>query len=180
MKLKEKYKKEIKPQLIREFDIRNSMAAPRIEKIVINMGTGDSLKDKGQLEKIGGDLAAITGQKPEVTKARISVSSFNIRAGMPVGLKVTLRKDKMYDFFQKLVSIVFPRLRDFRGLATKSFDKKGNYSIGFPEHTVFPEIDLAKVDRPKGLEVTIVTRAKTITETKRLLELMGMPFEKEE
>ncbi len=176
--LKKFYQDKVRKLLAQELGIKNPLAVPRLTKIVVNMGTQDDLKDKGQLQKLSADLAAITGQTPQITKARVSVASFGIRAGMPVGLRVTLRKDRMYDFFQKLVSIVLPRLRDFRGVSPKSFDTRGNFSLGFPEYTVFPEIDLAKVDKPRGLEVTIVTSANDPKKAKRLLELLGMPFEK--
>lgn len=178
LSLSEKYQKEIKPVLISEFAIKNVMAVPNVTKIVINAGTGDLYKTKEAYQKFTADFAAITGQKPKVQPARISVAGFNLRAGTPVGLSVTLRGRKMYDFLEKLISVVLPRLRDFRGVSLKSFDNVGNYTIGMHEHTVFPEIDLAKVDKPRSLEVTIVSNTKNKELSKRLLELLGMPFEK--
>jgi len=177
IRLKSHYEKEVKPILIKEFGEKNELSCPKIDKVIINAGVGDTLKDKGALEKAMEDLATITGQKASVRKARVSVASFGVRKGMAVGLKVTLRGARMYIFLDKLVSIVLPRLRDFRGLSRKSFDNSGNYSIGLTEHTVFPEIDLAK-STPRSLEVTIVTSTNDNKKSKRLLELIGVPFEK--
>lgn len=176
--IREKYETARK-ELTSEFGIDNSMAVPKLTKIVINMGTGDSLRNKEQAQKLIADLSAITGQKPAIRAARVSIAGFNLRAGQPVGLAVTLRGERMYQFLDKLISVVFPRLRDFRGISAKSFDKAGNYSIGFSEHTIFPEIDLAKTDRPRSLEITIVNSAKNVEQGKRLLELLEMPFEKD-
>ena len=178
MSLREDYDKTIKKQLVEEFDIKNVMAIPKITKIVVNVGTGEAIKSKEIGAKIANDLAIITGQKPKITKARVSIAGFNIRLGMDVGMAVTLRGARMYDFYEKLVKIVLPRLRDFRGVPLKSFDKAGNYTLGIAEHTVFPEIDLAKVDRPRGMEITIVTSTKDPVLSKRLLELLGMPYSK--
>jgi large subunit ribosomal protein L5 len=178
--LKQKYEKEVKPALAKELKIANPMAVPQLVKVVVNMGTGQGFRDKEGFAKLQADLAAITGQKPKVQSAHISVAGFNLRAGMSVGLSTTLRGDKMYAFLEKLIAVVLPRLRDFRGVPTKSFDKSGNYTLGLVEHTVFPEIDLAKVDKPHGLEVTIVNTARNKEEGKMLLELLGMPFIKEE
>ncbi len=179
MSLFETYNKEVKGQLIKEFDIKNVMATPKLTKIVVNIGTGEAIKSKDVSTKIMNDLMIITGQKPKITKARISIAGFNIRSGMNVGMVVTLRGQRMYDFYEKLVKIVLPRLRDFRGVPLKSFDNSGNYTLGIIEHTVFPEVDLAKVDKARGMEVTIVTSTKDKEQSKRLLELLGMPFEKE-
>ncbi len=179
MSLFETYNKEVKGQLIKEFDIKNVMATPKLTKIVVNIGTGEAIKSKDVSTKIMNDLMTITGQKPKITKARISIAGFNIRSGMNVGMVATLRGKRMYDFYEKLVKIVLPRLRDFRGVPLKSFDKAGNYTLGIIEHTVFPEVDLAKVDKARGMEVTIVTSGKDREQSKRLLELLGMPFEKE-
>ncbi|MBX4205611.1 50S ribosomal protein L5 [Candidatus Microgenomates bacterium] len=178
--LKQKYEKEVKTKLAQEFEIKNPNALPKIQKIVVNMGIGALLKDKGLQEKAAEELSLITGQKAQVRPAKLSIAGFSIRAGMPVGLRVTLRGDRMYSFLDKLISIVLPRLRDFRGIPSKNFDKAGNYTLGFSEHTVFPEIDIAKVDRLKGFEITIVTSTKDPIISRKLLEYMGMPFEKEE
>ncbi|KKR30301.1 50S ribosomal protein L5 [Candidatus Woesebacteria bacterium RIFCSPHIGHO2_01_FULL_39_32] len=178
-RLKQKYEKEIRKSLAAEFRIDNSLAIPKITKVVVNMGVGEASKNKEVLESTKKDLAAITGQMASVRNAKVSVASFGIRRGMPVGLKVTLRGERMYSFLDKLFSINLPRLRDFRGLSVKSFDKYGNYTLGLIEHSVFPEIDLAKV-QPRGLEITIVTNTNNVDMSKRLLELLGMPFEKKE
>lgn len=177
--LETKYEKEVVPKLAQELGIKNRLALPKIRKVVVNMGVGEAIKNKESLEKAGSDLAIITGQKPTLRKAKVSVASFGLRRGMPVGLKVTLRRDRMFAFLEKLFFIVLPRLRDFRGLRTSSFDESGNYTLGISEHTVFPELDLSKIDKPRGLEVTIVTDAKNAETSMRLLELMGMPFAKE-
>jgi large subunit ribosomal protein L5 len=179
MNLQEEYKTKIKDELVKEFDIKNVMAIPKVTKIVVNTGIGEALKSKEISAKIAEDLAKITGQKPKVTKARVSIAGFGIRSGMNVGMVVTLRGARMYDFLEKLIKITLPRLRDFRGIPLKSFDKVGNYTLGVVEHTVFTEIDLANVDKPKGMEVNIVTNTKDKEQSKRLLELLGMPFEKE-
>ena len=177
-RLKEKYQSEVIGQLINEFGIKNIMRVPKIEKIVINTGVGDALKNKEAFEKVKNDIAAITGQSPSVRKARVSVASFSLRKGAPVGLKVTLRGTKMYDFMDKLFSIVLPRLRDFRGVRRNSFDRWGNYTLGIVEHNVFPEVDITK-SIPRGLEITIVVKSGSTTQSLRLLELLGMPFEKQ-
>lgn len=174
-----KYEKEIIPVFVKKFGIKNKMAMPRITKVVVNMGIGDTSKNKEVREKIVRDLTAICGQAPSVRPAKVSVASFSIREGDLVGLKVTLRGERMYAFLEKLFVIVLPRLRDFRGLSRKSFDKHGNYTLGLEEHTVFPEIDLAK-SVARGLEVTIVTSAGNRKKSEKLLELLGMPFEKGE
>jgi large subunit ribosomal protein L5 len=178
-RLKQKYLKEVVPALTREFDIKNKMAVPMVTKIVVNTGLGEMTKDKSLKDIISKDIAAITGQIPSVRRAKISVATFGIRAGMPVGLSATLRGTRMYDFLDKLISITLPRLRDFRGVSMKSFDQSGNYTLGFTEHTVFPEIDQSKSGKPQGFEITLVTNTKDLEKAKRLLELIGMPFEKE-
>jgi len=170
--------KEIEPSLVKELGLDNKMSLPKVEKVVINMGIGEASKNKDFIEQAKKDLMAITGQMPQVRPAKMSVASFGIRKGVPVGLRVTLRGKRMYSFLDKLFSIVIPRLRDFRGLSLNSFDKFGNYSLGFSEHTVFPEIDIGKT-QAKGLEVTIVVRNANKDKSKKLLELLGMPFEKE-
>jgi large subunit ribosomal protein L5 len=179
-RLKKKYQEEVAPKLVQEFGIKNKMAVPKITKIVINMGVGAMIKNKELKDIISRDLAAITGQIPSVRLAKVSVAAFDLRRGMPVGLTVTLRGNRMYEFLDKLISITLPRLRDFRGVSIKSFDKSGNYTLGLNEHTVFPEIDLTKVGSPRGLEISIVTNSKGIEKAKRLLELLGMPFTKED
>ena len=178
-RLKEKYQKEVVGQLINEFGIENIMMVPKIEKVVVNTGVGDALKNKEAFQKVKNDIAAITGQSPSVRKARVSVASFALRKGSPVGLKVTLRGMKMYDFMDKLFSIVLPRLRDFRGVRRNSFDQWGNYTLGIVEHNVFPEVDITK-SSPRGLEITIVVKSGSVSQSLRLLELLGMPFEKQD
>lgn len=176
--LKKKYQEKIAPKLAKELGLANVLAAPRIEKIIINIGLSEAMEDKKALESASNNLAVITGQKPRITKARQSIAGFKLRAGQPIGLMVTLRGQRMYDFFEKLVTIVLPRLRDFQGVSLKSFDGRGNYTLGIPEQIVFPEIDYTKVDKVRGLEITIVTNAQTDEKAKRLLGLLGMPFEK--
>lgn len=178
-RLKEKYEKKVVPELKKTLGIKNKMALPRIKKVVVNMGVGDALKNKEQMEQYKKDIMAITSQKPSERAARVSVSSFGLRKGMKVGLKVTLRGERMYAFLDRLFSIVLPRLRDFRGLPTKTFDNQGNYTLGIEEHTVFPEIDVAK-SQAHGLEMTIVVSGKNKDNSQKMLGLMGMPFEKEE
>jgi len=178
--LKTKYETEVAPALAKEFAIKNHLAVPKIAKVVVNIGAGEVAKEKQAFAKLQEDLAKITGQKPAVRLARISVAGFGIRAGMPVGLSVTLRGAKMYAFLGRLIAVVLPRLRDFRGVPLKSFDQKGNYTLGFAEHTVFPEINLEKIDKPRGLEVTIVVKAGSKEKSQKLLELLGMPFAKQE
>ena len=176
-RLKARYDSEVVKKLIDDFKIKNVNAVPRIDKVVVNMGIGEATKDKSILDQAKDDLKTITGQAPSIRKAKISVASFGLRRGMPVGLKVTLRKNKMYSFLDKLFSIVLPRLRDFRGVSLKSFDKSGNYTLGIEEHIVFPEIDFAK-SRARGLEITIVTNTQNVEQSKKMLEYLGMPFEK--
>ncbi len=178
-RLKEKYDKEVSKKLMDELGVKNKMALPRLTKVVVNMGVGDTLKNKEALAGYKKDLMAITGQMPSVRTARISVASFAIRRGMNVGLKVTLRGGRMYSFLDKLFSIVFPRLRDFRGISTKSFDNSGNYTLGFVDHTVFPEIDITK-SQSHGLEITIVTKGGDKDKSLKLLTYLGMPFEKDD
>lgn len=178
-RLVELYKEKVTKGLSEEFNIKNPMALPVITKVVVNAGVGELAKSKDSFEKFKKELSDVTGQKPSVRPAKVSVAGFNVRAGMPVGVAVTLRGARMYDFLDKLISIVLPRLRDFRGVSAKSFDKGGNYSLGFAEHTVFPEVDPVKVEKPRNLEVTIVVKNGSPEKSKRLLELMGMPFEKQ-
>jgi len=170
-------KKEIVAKLAAEFGIKNQMATPRVTKVVVNAGVGSLVKNKEALETFKKDLAAICGQAPALKKARISVASFGLRRGMVAGLAVTLRGKRMEAFLERLFTIVLPRLRDFRGVALTGFDKAGNYTLGIPEHTVFPEVDIAK-GAAHGLEITIVVRAKNPEQSRRLLALMGLPFAK--
>lgn len=172
------YEKEIAPKIKEEFGITNVMAVPKLSKIVINMGIGNVAKNKEQKEALMRDFATITGQMPSTRVARVSIASFSLRAGMPVGLAVTLRGVRMYSFLDRLISIVLPRLRDFRGVSRKSFDKSGNYTLAILEHTVFPEIDPARSAANHGMEITVVTTGNNPTQSERLLELMGMPFAK--
>lgn len=174
----EKYNQEIKQKLMDEFNVKNNLAVPKIKKIVINMGLAEAKDNQSILEKATINLVSISGQKPVVTKAKKSIAAFKLTQGAPIGLMVTLRGDKMYAFFEKLVNIVLPKVRDFRGVSANSFDGAGNYSLGLREQLIFPEVDYKNIDKPRGLQVTINTSAKTKEEGKRLLELMGMPFVK--
>ena len=174
--LKERYLAEAVPGLQKQFGYVNGMQVPRIEKIVINIGLGEALQNAKAIDAAVGDLQIITGQKPIVTRARRSIAQFRVRTGNPIGLKVTLRGERMWDFLERLTRIALPRIRDFRGVPGRSFDGRGNYSLGLREQLAFPEIDYDKVDRLRGLEISIVTTAKTDEESKRLLELLGMPF----
>lgn len=177
-RLIEKYHKEVLPRIMAEFGIKNLMAAPRVEKIVVNAGVGKLSKNQAGLEALRKDLAVITGQNPSIRFAKKSIAAFGVREGDPVGLSVTLRGVRMYAFLDKLFSITLPRLRDFRGVKSNSFDQFGNYTLGLAEHTVFPEIDLAKAAPSHGLEITIVTSSNSVEASKRLLELLGCPFQK--
>lgn len=176
--LKQTYQEKIAPTLAQSLGRKNSLSAPRLEKIVVNVGIGEAASNKEALKKPAEELAAICGQRPKIAQAKKGEASFGIRRGDPVGLMVTLRGVRMYHFFEKLVKIVLPRLRDFRGVSTKSFDGRGNYSLGLPEQIVFPEVDDTKVEKIRGLEVALVTSAKTDEEARLLLEKLGMPFEK--
>jgi large subunit ribosomal protein L5 len=176
--LKKIFQKKVAPQLAKEFGLKNIMAVPRLKKVVVNMGIGEASQDKGLLVKPMENLAVITGQKPRVARARISEAGFRLRAGAPIGLVTTLRGQKMYDFLEKLFNIILPRLRDFQGLSLKGFDGQGNYSLGIQEYAVFPEVDHAKVDKLRGLQVTIVTSSNEDQQAKQLLARLGMPFKK--
>ena len=173
----DKYRAEVAPALKQHFQYKNVMEIPRLEKIVINMGLGDCKDNAKALELAVSELATISGQKPLVTKAKKSIANFKLRAGMNVGAKVTLRGDRMYEFADKLVSIVLPRVRDFRGVSTKAFDGRGNYSLGVREQLIFPEIEYDKVEKIRGMEMIFVTTAKTDEEARELLRLLGMPFQ---
>ncbi|PUU94375.1 MAG: large subunit ribosomal protein L5 [Halanaerobium sp.] len=176
--LANEYKEEILPQLMEKFDYNNVMEAPKLEKIVVNVGLGDAKEDTKLLDTVVDEIARITGQSPTVTRAKKSIANFKIREGMPVGVKVTLRGEQMFEFLYKLINITMPRIRDFRGVSPKSFDGRGNYSLGISEHTVFPEINIDNVDNVHGMEITIVTSAETDEEAFELLSLMGMPYKK--
>jgi large subunit ribosomal protein L5 len=175
-RLKAYYREEVVPALMREFGYRNIMEVPGLEKISINIGLGEAVANPKALEAASADLAAITGQRPVVTRARKSIANFKVRKGMPIGLMVTLRGDRMWEFLDRLLNAVLPRIRDFQGVPTDSFDGRGNYSLGIREQVIFPEIEYDKIDRVRGLQVNIITTARTDEEAKRLLELLGMPF----
>jgi large subunit ribosomal protein L5 len=174
--LKEFYEKEAVPALIKAFDYKNIMQVPRLEKVVLNMGLGEAVQNIKLLDGAAEELKIIAGQKPVITRAKKSIAAFKLREGMPIGCMVTLRRSHMYDFFYKLVNIALPRVRDFRGISAKAFDGRGNYSLGIKEQMIFPEIDFDKIDRIKGLNITVVTSAKTDEEGKELLRILGMPF----
>ncbi len=176
MSFKTKYNDEIKQTLAKELDIKNAMAIPHLQKIVINVGAGEATVNKNVTEKIAEQVALISGQKPIITKARVSVSAFKIRKGLPIGVKVTLRGDAMYTFLEKLITIVIPRIRDFRGISHSCVDRHGNLNLGLTEQTLFPEIDFDSIDKIRGLQVTVVTNAKTYDQGKKLFEMFGIPF----
>lgn len=175
-RLKEKFQEEISGQLMSKFNYRSPMQIPKLEKIVINIGMGEAVGNSKALDGAIEDLSVITGQRPVVTRAKKSIAGFKVREGMPIGCKVTLRGERMYHFLDKLVNVALPRVRDFRGVSPKSFDGRGNYSLGLKEQLVFPEIDYDKIDRVRGMDVVIVTTAETDEEAKELLTLLGMPF----
>ena len=174
--LRQRYHDDVAPALRREFGYPNEMQIPRLEKIVVNIGLGEALTNAKAVDAAVGDIQLITGQKPIVTRAKRSIAQFRVRTGNPIGVKVTLRGERMWDFLERLTRLALPRIRDFRGVPAKSFDGRGNYSLGLREQLAFPEIDYDKVDRLRGLEISIVTTAKTDEESKKLLELLGMPF----
>ena len=178
-RLKERYRQEITPSLMKLCGYKNIMQVPRLDKVVLNIGLGEATQNAKALEAAERDLAAISGQHPVTTRAKKSIASFRLRTGMPIGLKVTLRGKRMYDFFDKLVNAVLPRMREFQGVSRNSFDGWGNYTLGLKEQTIFPEIDYDKIDKARGLEVSIITTAKTDEEGRHLLELLGMPFAKD-
>lgn len=177
-RLKEKFDKDITPALVSKFNYKSVMEVPKIEKIVINMGVGDAVQNAKVLDNAVEELGLITGQKPVVTKAKNSIAGFRLREGMPIGAKVTLRGERMYDFFDKLISVSLPRVRDFRGISKKAFDGRGNYTLGVREQLIFPEIDYDKVNKVRGMDIVIVTTAKTDEEARELLLQFGMPFQK--
>jgi len=177
-RFKEQYRAEVVPALMERFDYGNVNEVPRLEKIVVNMGVGAAVADAKQLDAAMEDLALVTGQKPQVTRAKKSIAGFKLRQHMPIGAKVTMRGDRMWEFFDRLMSTAIPRIRDFRGLPTKSFDGRGNYSMGVTEQLIFPEVDYDKVDRVRGMDITFVTSAKTDEEAKALLEAFKFPFKR--
>ena len=175
-RLKEHYTKEVRKKLQDQFGIKNPMAIPKVEKVVLNMGVGEAIQNIKVLDNAVEELATITGQKPVVTKAKKSIASFKLREGQSIGARVTLRGEKMYEFLDRLINIALPRVRDFRGVPTKSFDGRGNYTLGIRDHLIFPEIDAGKVDKSKGMNITIVTTAKNDEQARFLLRELGMPF----
>ena len=177
-RLKEKYQSEVKKKLQEQFGIKNPMAVPKVEKVVLNMGMGEAISNAKILDSAVEELAQITGQKPIITKAKKSIASFKLREGQAIGAMVTLRGEKMYEFLDRLISTALPRVRDFRGVPSKSFDGRGNYTLGIRDHLIFPEIDITKVDKAKGMNITIVTNAKDDDQARFLLRELGMPFTK--
>jgi len=175
-RLRVRFETEVAGALMKELELKNPMAVPRLNKIVVNMGVGEATQNAKVLDPAAGELGQIAGQKPVITRAKKSIAAFKVRAGMPIGAMVTLRGDRMYEFFDRLVSIVLPRVRDFRGVSTKSFDGRGNYTLGLHDQLIFPEIDYAKVDKLKGMNVTIVTTAESDDKARALLKHLGMPF----
>ena len=178
-RLKERYRKEVVPALVKEFNYRNAMAVPRLRKVVVNMGLGEAIQNAKILDSATAELGQITGQKPVITRAKKSIANFKLRKNMPIGATVTLRGDRMYEFFDRLTSVVLPRVRDFRGLSPQAFDGRGNYTLGLRDQLVFPEVDYAKVDKIKGMNISIITDARTDAEALALVRRMGMPFRQE-
>jgi len=177
-RLKDVYSKEVRKKLQDEFGIKNVMAVPKIEKVVLNMGMGEAIANAKILDAAVDELGQITGQKPVITRAKKSIAAFKLREGVPIGTMVTLRGEKMYEFLDRLINVALPRVRDFRGVATRAFDGRGNYTLGIRDHFIFPEIDIAKVDKSKGMNITIVTTAKNDEQARFLLRELGMPFGK--
>src|SRR5438270_12593999 len=175
-RLRSRFEKEVAPALLKELELQNAMAVPRLHKIVVNMGMGEATQNAKVLDPAVNELGQIAGQKPVVTRAKKSIAAFKVREGMPIGAMVTLRGDRMYEFFDRLVNVVLPRVRDFRGVSSKWFDGRGNYTLGLHDQLIFPEIDYAKVDKMKGMNVTIVTTAETDDQARTLLRHLGMPF----
>jgi large subunit ribosomal protein L5 len=178
-RLKERYQQEVVPALLKEFAYANTNAVPRLRKIIVNMGLGEAIQNAKLLDSAAQELGQITGQKPVITRARKSIANFKLRKNMPIGAMVTLRGDRMYEFFDRLTNVTMPRVRDFRGVSTRAFDGRGNYTLGLRDQLVFPEIDYAKVDKVKGMNITIVTDARTDAEAMALLRHLGMPFRSE-
>jgi large subunit ribosomal protein L5 len=175
-RLKERYREEIVPALVKEFGYSNVMQAPRVEKVTLNIGTGDAVQNAKALDSASNDIATITGQHPVITRAKKSIANFKLREGMPIGVMVTLRGDRMWEFLDRTLNASLPRIRDFQGVSPNSFDGRGNYSLGIREQVIFPEIEYDKIDKIRGMQITICTTAKTDEEGQRLLELLGMPF----
>ena len=175
-RLKERYEKEVAPALAKEFGYRNVMAIPKIEKIVVNMGLGEATQNAKIVDTGADEVARITGQKPVTTRAKKSIAQFKVRKGMPIGAMVTLRGERMWDFLDRLISVALPRVRDFRGVSAKGFDGRGNYTLGLKDQLLFPEIDYMKVDKARGMNISVVTTAKSDQESRKLLQLLGMPF----
>lgn len=175
-RLRDKYKEDVVPSMIKKFGYKNIMQVPKLEKVVVNMGLGEAIQNSKIIDAAVNDIMIITGQRPVVTKAKKSIAAFKLRAGMTVGAKVTLRGDRMYEFVDKLFNVALPRVRDFRGISPKSFDGRGNYSMGVKEQLIFPEIEYDKIDKVRGMDIIFVTTAKTDEEARELLRLMGMPF----
>jgi large subunit ribosomal protein L5 len=178
-RLKERYKAEIAPELVKQFGYGNVMQVPRVDKVTVNIGLGEARENARAVESATAEVATITGQKPVVTKAKKAIANFKIRENMPIGVAVTLRGDRMYEFLDRLLNAALPRIRDFHGVPAKAFDGRGNFSLGVKEQLIFPEIDYDKVDKIRGMQINIITTARTDEEGRRLLELMGMPFSKE-
>jgi large subunit ribosomal protein L5 len=175
-RLRERYQREVAPALAKEFDIKNPMAVPKLEKIVINMGLGEAIANSKIIDTAADELASIAGQKPVTTKAKKSIASFKLRQGMPIGSMVTLRGDRMYEFLDRLISVALPRVRDFRGVSPKAFDGRGNYTLGVRDQLIFPEIDFNRVDKTRGMNISIVTTARDDEQARSLLRALGMPF----
>ncbi len=175
-RMRNRYYKDVLPALMKEFELDNPMAAPKLEKIIVNMGVGEATQNAKLIDPAVGEIGQITGQKPVITRARKSIAAFKVREGMPIGVMVTLRGDRMYEFFDRLVNVALPRVRDFRGVPTKSFDGRGNFTLGVRDQLIFPEIDYSKVEKTKGMNITIVTSAGTDDQARALLKHMGMPF----
>jgi large subunit ribosomal protein L5 len=179
-RIRDKYRDEVLPALMKEFEYDNVMEVPKLTKIVVNIGLGEAVQNAKAIDAAVGDLTTVTGQRPVVTRAKKSIAAYKLRAGMPIGAMVTLRGDRMYEFLDRLQSIALPRIRDFRGLSPNAFDGRGNYTLGLREQLIFPEIEYDKIDKTRGMEVTFVSTAKTDDEGRRLLELLGMPFARSE
>ena len=175
-RLRDYYIKKVVPSLVKEFNYKNRMQVPKLEKIIVNMGVGEAIQNIKALESAVADLSMIVGQKPVITKARKSIATFKLRQGMSIGCRVTLRGDRMYEFFDRLVNVALPRVRDFRGISPKSFDGRGNFAVGLKEQIIFPEIDYDKIDKIRGMNIVIATSAKTDEEARQLLRFMGLPF----